>query len=113
MALSPTAANAVNPEITDDATWVSLHTGPPGTTGANEVTGGAYTREQTTWGAISGGSRTGSQVSVDVPSGVTVTHWGLHTLASAGVYYAGFELDVAETFGAPGQYLLTPTVAVE
>lgn len=49
----------------------SLHTGFPGTTGANEVSGGspAYAQKAITVGAASGGQRTlSSSVSFDVPA---------------------------------------------
>lgn len=113
MAVSTTAANAALAPITDSVTWISLHTGAPGATGANEVTGGTYARKQTTWGSISGGARTGSQVTIDVPASRNVTHWGIWTASSAGTFYEGFELDLPENFTSAGQYLLTPTVAVQ
>jgi len=52
----------------------SLHTGDPGSAGtANEVTGGGYERQSTTWGTASGGKVTGSQMTFAVPDG-DVTH---------------------------------------
>ena len=94
------------------ATYISLHTGDPSTTGANEVTGGSYTREQTTWGSASSGDRVGSQVTFDVPAGTTITHWGLFTAASAGTFKYGGTI-TSETFGVAGQYLFTPTIDVD
>jgi len=52
-------------------THVSLHTAFPGTTGANEVTGGspAYARKAITLNASSGGSRSlSAAVTLDVPA---------------------------------------------
>ena len=40
-----------------DLGFLSLHTAYPGTTGANEVTGGSYTREAATFGVAVGGER--------------------------------------------------------
>jgi len=63
------------------ATHISLHTGDPGETGANEVSGGspAYARKAATWAAASGGSKAlSSALTFDVPAGTTVTHVGLH-----------------------------------
>ncbi len=61
-------------------TQMSLHSGDPGTTGANEITGGspAYARKNVTLAAASGGARTvASPPSFDVPGGVTLSHFGL------------------------------------
>lgn len=108
---SVTARNALVSAYTANATWVSLHTGAPGTTGANEVPAGTYARKQTTFGAPSGGSATGSQVSIDVPAGGPYTHYGLWTAVSGGTFYDGGELDPDETFAGVGILRVTPTVA--
>lgn len=92
-----------------NAHFISLHTATPGTTGANEVTGGTYARVATTWGAISGASVTGSQVTINVPV-TTITHWGLWDLISAGNYYDGGALPASQTYSSAGTYLLTPTL---
>jgi hypothetical protein len=90
--------------------WISAHTGDPGTTGANEVTGGSYARGQTTWGAASSGDQTGSQVSLVIPGGNTVTHWGIWSASSGGTFIGGFELDNSEGFGSDGVLNVTPTI---
>ncbi len=91
------------------ATWITLHTGDPSTTGANEVVGGSYARKQTTWGAYAGGSKVGSQVTFDVPGSTTITHWGIRTASSGGTFYYGGTV-LNEIFGGAGQYLFTPTL---
>lgn len=93
-----------------NAKYISLHTGNPGTTGANEVAGGAYARIPTTWGAISGGSVTGSQVTINVPVSTTISYWGLWDAVSSGNYYDGGQLPVAVTFNVAGTYLITVTL---
>jgi hypothetical protein len=68
--------------------WVALHTGPPGKTGANELTGGspAYGRKQTTWVAgATDGMVTGSEVEINVPA-TTITHYSLWTAATGGQF---------------------------
>lgn len=56
---------------------LSLHTGDPGTTGANEVSGGSYARKTVTWGSASGGTRSNSAaVTFDVPGSTTVFYVG-------------------------------------
>lgn len=62
------------------ATTMSLHVDDPGTTGANEVTGGspAYARLPITWtGGAVDGTFTGSVGIFNVPGGVTVKWVGL------------------------------------
>lgn len=49
-------------------TSLSLHSAYPGTTGANEISGGSYTRETVSFGAASGEVRTASSVVFDVPA---------------------------------------------
>lgn len=94
---------------TRGAVYISLHTGNLGTTGANEVAGGTYSRVATTWGAIANGSVTGSQVTIQVPV-ATITFWGLWDAVSGGNYYDGGPLPSAQTFAVPGSYQLTPTL---
>jgi hypothetical protein len=64
----PTATkNAMLDGLT--VTHASLHTGFPGTTGANEVTGGSYARMAITMSAASGGSRLlGAGVTFAIPA---------------------------------------------
>jgi hypothetical protein len=92
------------------ATYISAHTADPSTTGANEVTGGSYARVATTWGAASNGSRVGSQVSLNIPAGTTVTHWGLWTAGTSGTFKYGGALDASEAFGSAGTLQHTPTL---
>lgn len=64
------------------AVRMSLHTADPGTTGANEVTGGtpAYARQVVTWAAGPvDGAYTATVPAFDVPATTTVTHVGLWT----------------------------------
>lgn len=93
------------------ATWFSLHTGDPGTTGANEGTGTGYARAQTVWAAANSGTGTkaGSQAAIGAAA-QAYTHWGLWTASTVGTFHMGGALPAPETYGAPGQYLLTPTM---
>lgn len=89
---------------------ISLHTGNPGTTGANEATGGspAYARKTTTWasGAVDG-IVTGSAVVFDVPAG-EYTHFGIWN----GSTFVGGEPLSSSTGQLPGQQTVTVTPAV-
>jgi hypothetical protein len=95
------------------ATWISAHTADPGSGGASEVAGGSYARQQTTWGAASGGDRVGSDVPVAIPAGTTVTHWGLWSAETGGTFKGGFALSAPEMFGGAGTLNHTPTLAVD
>lgn len=116
MALSATGLNAAANGIKASATYVSLHSGDPGTTGANEITGGspAYARKSATWGTPSNGSVSlSSSVQFDIPSGVNVSHFGTWNAATSGSFVGGEVLRdsnnvaVVETYSAQGLYTLT------
>lgn len=92
-------------------TYISMHTGDPGTTGANEATGGspAYARKQTTWGAASAGSAVGSQVSFDVAAG-TYTHFGVWSAVTGGTFRGGNALPASQgNASAQSVIQFTPT----
>jgi hypothetical protein len=106
------AENAAVTGIKTNATFISLHTADPGTTGASEVVGGTYARVATTWPANpTNGSITGSAATINVPAATTITHWGLWTTGTAGTVYYGGTLPASETFGTAGTYSLTPSLS--
>ena len=87
-------------------TYISLHSNDPGTTGLNEIAGIA--RQQTTWGASSAGTATGSQVTFNsVPAGA-YTWYGVWTAASGGTFRWGFQLSPGVTLSDVGVVLVTP-----
>lgn len=110
MAYTAAADTTAITAVKNAATFISLHTADPSTTGTNEVTGGTYARVATTWGTVTAGSTTGSAATINVPSGTTITHWGLWTAGTAGTFYYGGALAASEVFGAAGTYALTPTL---
>jgi hypothetical protein len=103
--------DAVNAVAQNGAANVySLHTGDPGTTGANEVTGGSppYARKTATgFPTSTTGTATNSQVVFDVPPG-TISHWGRW---KAGVFYEGGALPASELYNGQGTLGLTHTVS--
>lgn len=113
MGFTDAVLNAAIDAVAALGDYISAHTGDPSTTGANEVAGGTYAREQTTWGSAASGDQTGSQVSIDIPAGTTVTHWGIWTAVSGGTFRGGFALSPSEGFGAAGVLNVTPTVDVD
>lgn len=71
------ARNLAYNAVTGAVTHLSLHTGDPGRTGANEVAGGSYARQVVAYGPPSDGAGDITErVSVPVPAGVEITHWG-------------------------------------
>jgi len=76
----------------------SLHTASPATTGANEVTGGSYARQGTTYGLPATGvkSTTNAQNWTSMPA-VTVTHFGEWTALSSGTWMGGAALSSSLT----------------
>lgn len=111
MPFTSTADTTAITAVKNAATFISLHTGDPSTSGANEVTGGTYARVAVTWGTVTAGSvtATGSAV-INVPAGTTITYWGLWTASTSGTFYFGGLLAASETFGAAGTYSLLPTL---
>lgn len=103
--------NAAIEAVTALGDRISAHTGDPGGTGANEVTGGTYARVATTWGSSSSGDQTGSLVSLNIPGGNTITHWGVWS--AGGTFRGGFEITPSEGFGADGVLNITPTADVD
>lgn len=89
-------------------TYASLHTGDPGDTGINEVTGGspAYARQAITLDAAAAGARAAStQPTFDIPASTTVTYLGLWDAETDGNYRGSIVLP-SETFTLQGVYQL-------
>lgn len=72
--------------------YMGLNTGSPGTTGANEVSGGSYARQAITFGSPSAGSQasTDSQSFAGMPAEAGgVPYFSIWTASSGGTYLAG------------------------
>lgn len=109
MPYTNTGLNAAVDGIAGSGTWIAVHTADPGGTAGASQHG---TRSQTTWAAASGGSRAGSQVSISVSAGTTITYWSINTASTGGsmVWYGA--LAASETFGSAGTLQHTPTIQV-
>lgn len=105
MTTTDAVKNAGVDAMTDLMGWASLHDDTPGTTGANELTGGSYARKQVTWGSASGGvaSLVGTLPTFDVPGGSTVAYVGLFSAEEGGTFRA-FAQVTSETFSGDGTY---------
>lgn len=103
------AKNAMLDHLASLAVFVSLHSGDPSTTGANEISGGspAYARKAITWNSASSGNLDSSNAPVfDVPSGTTVAWVGFWSASSGGTFYGSSDV-TDEVFGAQGTYTLS------
>ena len=92
MPLNDAGRNATVDGLAAVATFASLHSGDPSTTGANELTGGspAYAREAITYAAAATGTKANSAaLTFDVPAS-TVAHVGLWSAVTAGTFYGYF-----------------------
>lgn len=103
------ARNVMQDALGVVAVFVSGHTADPGSTGANEISGGspAYIRKAITWNPASGGTKTASNSPVlDIPAGTTITHLGFWSAVTLGVFYGSSDI-VDETYAGQGTYTAT------
>ena len=86
--------------VTTGWSYVSLHSGDPGSTGATELSGGTYARVAVAWGAPSGGvvSNTGA-LAINIPASTTAAYYGVWSASTVGTYYIGGALSPAVTTG--------------
>lgn len=115
MAKSPTHANAVLDSFGGStsihaSTYISLHTGDPGTTGADEVSTGNYARVQVNqdgttspyWNDAAS-SAMDNNGAITFPEGggdAAVTHFGVWVGASSGTFLRGGALDTGFTYAS-------------
>lgn len=115
MALPITAQkNSLATKYSTDCVYACLFTAAPATTGAatNEVVGTVYSRVALTWGAVASGVITGT-ATLNVPSGVTVTHIGVTTGATKTTADVRDTADVTDQpFNSDGTYALTLTFTI-
>jgi hypothetical protein len=109
MSLNNTSKNAMLDNLGTLIAYVSVHTGDPGATGVNEVTGGspAYARKAITWNSASAGNLDSSnQPVLDIPASTTITHVGYWSASTGGTFYGSSDI-TDETFAAQGTYTVT------
>lgn len=86
------------------AIWLSLHTADPGRTGASECADGTYARVNVTaaFPAASAGSVSNDTLIefAALTTGATITHYGLWTLVSGGVFLHGGDVNPDKVIGA-------------
>jgi hypothetical protein len=95
---------------------ISLHTGDPGSTGANEITGAAataagYAKKAVTWNPATGGAGddvatiTGTAIQFDVPAG-DIRFYGVW---QGGTYLYGKALNPQVNLSVAGKVTVTPS----
>ena len=99
--------NAQVSGLTAVVAYASLHSADPSTGGANEITGGSYTREAVSWGAASAGTAaSNADIVFDVPGSTTITHLGYWSAVSGGTFYGSRALDTSQTYATDGTYTI-------
>jgi hypothetical protein len=102
-------------DFTVSTVYVSLHNGDPGATGANEITGGSYARQQVNhagWNAaadaIEGSECTTiSDLTFTNLTANTITHVGFWDAVSGGNFLMGGETIQDSVIGGGGNFILT------
>ena len=113
MAFTAAVLNAMIDAAAGMGVYISAHTADPGTSGASEVAGGSYARQATTWSSASNGARLGTQVTIPIPAGTVVTHVGVWSAASGGLFREGQILSASQNFPIAANLLHTPTLSVQ
>jgi len=99
-------------ELDASITHASIHTADPGSTGADEVTGGSYLRQPITWQASDDGVKSiVGTLTFQIPAGTTITHFGTWSAASGGTFTGGSALAVQQAFVVGAPYILTLSAA--
>lgn len=103
MSLTTTSRNQALDAISIDT--MSLHSGFPGATGANELTGSGYVRVACTFNAASGGVRT-------VSAATNFTVGAGHTVRWAGLWAGGVFKGYSPNGGSPKEFQADPATDV-
>ena len=93
------------------ASFFGAHTADPGSSGSNEVSGGSYARAQAVPPSVTTvGTVTFPSAVLNIPIGVTVTHWARYKTASGGTPYDSGQFGAPVPFtGAPGTLTINLT----
>lgn len=109
MPLNETAKNFMLDQLGSNIAYISLHSGDPGSTGVNELSGGspAYARKAVSWNAAASSNldSNGTQV-FDVPAGSTVAYIGYWSALTGGTFYGSGDV-TDETYASQGVYTLS------
>lgn len=106
MSYTTAVKNTTVDAMTPLGTYISLHTGDPGDTGANEDTG--VPRVATPPVDDPHVVATGTQVALAALGSTHYTHYGIWTASTAGTFRWGFPLDPDFTYGSAATAYITP-----
>lgn len=112
MPYSAQAKNLMLDAFGQQATFLSLHSGNPGSTGAGELVGGspAYARKSAAWNPASAGAKTLSNApTFDVPPSTTVAFVGVWSAVTGG-QFLGYIDTPDESYTLQGTYQVTSGV---
>jgi len=90
--------------------YVKLHTGDPGSAGANNAAAGSTTRVQATMAAASGGSKAMTSMASSWTNGgtsETLSHISLWTAAAAGTFNGSAALTASQAWVSTNTFSLT------
>lgn len=104
--MTPYMQNILANRFATEATYLSVHTGDPSTTGANELSGGGYARQALSWGSASAGAVTAAAVAFAIPASTTIAYIGFWTASSGGTFLESRLVNI--TFVTAGSYGPTP-----
>lgn len=110
---TPAAKIAMLDHLRSLITHASLHTGDPGTSGANEASGGspAYARVPVSFGAATTpGEMSHGSLTWNLPAG-TFTHVGYWSALTGGQFYASDDLATAQVLSSSGQLTIVSALA--
>src|SRR4051812_41810542 len=113
MTFTTVVIDGILDDIDAVATHASIHTADPGGTGAHEVTGGSYVRKALTWPSSSGGIKTAAPVTFQIPTGSTITHFGLWNAVGGGTFAGGQALVEEVVFAVGAPYSLTVSAVTD
>lgn len=111
MPLTTAERNVVADGVAARLAYISLHTGDPSTTGANEASGGGYARQALSFSAAASGTAVASEVTFDVGAG-TYTHFGVWTAVTGGTFRGGNALSTSAVISPSGQVKATLSIPV-
>lgn len=109
-----TERNSLVTKYITDAPFGDLFTADPGTSGTvtGEVTGGspAYARKNMTWGAAASSASTSAATVFDIPTGTTLTFFGVCVAAPLTIADLRDKVAVtSQAFASQGTYTVTAT----
>jgi hypothetical protein len=107
MSNSPAFREAMAIAATNQATYCNLHTGDPGTTGANESTGARGGPIVWTAGAVDGTVQGAELTLANVPAG-NYPYASLFGGATGANFLTSYQLPAPVSVGGPGPVKVTP-----